>query len=286
MHELSITVRTPEAPARSYRFGEGPIRIGRSPRCQLSICHFSVPRELCRVWLESDSGEVRVEERPELTNPLLHRGRPVRGGVGGERLELSVGPVELEIEPAGADTGTRSGSGGNRHKLLCGFALLAAALVGATLVGNRGGNDRDGLALSGELPASPIPAANQPRCDRSKECGIRSELLSSRAEELLGRGDPAARVEAAVLLRRASALVSRVDPERATEIEARADDLTRAVKAAYRRAALRLERALAANEEENAASAAGVLAGYLRARGDAELARRLERLASGEQDEE
>ncbi|MFO8071755.1 MAG: hypothetical protein R6V85_07750 [Polyangia bacterium] len=286
MHELSITVRAPEAPARSYRFGEGPIRIGRSPRCQLSICHFAVPRELCRAWLESDSGKVRVEERPELTNPLLHRGRPVRGGVGGERLELSVGPVEIEIEPAGALAGTKSGSGRVRLKLLGGCALLAAALAGATLAGNRAGNDRNGPALLEELPASPIPTVSRPACDEAEECKTRSDLLLSRAEELLGRGGPAGRIEAAVLLRRASALLSQVERDRATGIEARADDLARGVEAAYRRAALQLERALAANEKKNAAAAAAVLAGYLQARGDAELARRLERIASGEQNEE
>jgi len=277
MPELDIRVTLPGAPQRSYRFAEVPVLVGRSENCHLIVRHAAMPRELCRIWLEDDGRTVRAEERPGLTNRLLRGGLPVRGGTGGPRLELAVGPVKLLAEPA-RFRGSPARMDG-RRRALAGLGLLAAL---AGLTWSLGSAPAGGDApLMPELPQEPLPAGDAgARTAGAAVDPARAALLESRAADLLSRPDagPAEQVQALLALRQAATLLPE---DRAGIVDRHADRLERALKAAYREQSLALERALTRGDAEAASRAARSLLAYLARHDDARIRERLLAIAGG-----
>lgn len=275
MPELQIEVVLPGVPGRSYRFSETPVLVGRAETCHLGVRHAAMPRELCRIWLENDGRRVRVEERPGLTNPLLAGGRPVRGGVSGPRLELTVGPVRLVAEPAGLRQA--GGRAHPRRRVLAGLGVLALVAGLALVLGSSPRGTVDPLAA--RLPSSPFPRTGEAGSGTGGDPG-RAALLESRAAELLSRPEaaPADGIEAALLLRRAASLLPQ---DEARTVAARALALEAALAASYREQGLALERALARGDARAASQAAGELLSYLEHHEDAGARRRLALIAAG-----
>ncbi len=259
MQDLHLRVSVPGAPERGYRFSETPVLVGRAETCHLCVRHAAVPRELCRVWLEDAGRLVRVEERPGLTNPLLCGGTPVRGGVGGSRLELSVGPVRFVAEPARFREFRQRTD--RRRRLVIALGILAATAGLAFSLGRVPG--REGAPAAIDLPADPIPEdASSGDTMGGGSATARAVLLESRATDLLSGPDtkPADRIEALLDLRRATLLLP---PPEAGPVARRASELERAIVAGYREQSLALGRALARGDAETASRAAANLLSYL-----------------------
>lgn len=96
MQELEIEIIINKETEAIYRFSDFPVHIGRDRDCHLSICHESVPRKLCKVWLEQN-GLIHVEENPGLSNPLFENGKQMHNGVVKPAISARVGPIGLEI---------------------------------------------------------------------------------------------------------------------------------------------------------------------------------------------
>jgi len=96
MQELEIEIIINRETEAVYRFSDFPVHIGRDRDCQLSICHESVPRKLCKVWLEQN-GLIHMEENPGLSNPLFENGKRMHNGVVKPAISARVGPIGLEI---------------------------------------------------------------------------------------------------------------------------------------------------------------------------------------------
>jgi hypothetical protein len=96
MQELEIEIIINRETEAVYRFSDFPVHIGRDRDCHLSICHESVPRKLCKVWLEQN-GHIHMEENPGLSNPLFENGKRMHNGVVKPAISAQVGPIGLEI---------------------------------------------------------------------------------------------------------------------------------------------------------------------------------------------
>ncbi|MDD5305944.1 MAG: hypothetical protein PHU25_01360 [Deltaproteobacteria bacterium] len=268
-NELSVRVAVPGSREAVYRFAEPVVRVGRSDACHLSICHEAVPRELCRAWVEEGGGSVRVEERPGLRNPLMKGKRPVRGGVAGPVLHLSIGPVSLVFEPA--DPIHRPASSAKPGLRRAAFAGLALATVACAVLL---ASDRlDRTPLSGPvdtLPATPFASPTRTSCPDVGECVVEARLSASRARELLSRpgATPGTGVAATRLLRDAATKLALAGASDATDVATQADDLERRTLAAYRREVLALERALERGDEPAKGAAARNLIEFLGAGDD------------------
>jgi hypothetical protein len=266
MLALTVLVRAPGGLERRYRFPGGPILVGRTPDCDIAICHEAVPRHLCRAWLEEDGRRVRVEEFPGLTNALERNGRPVKGGVSGARLPLNVGPVELILCGADAEPGV-PGRGAGRIGARRALALAAAAVLVVALAVYAATADRSDGAAADALPASLFPADVRAAAEAAAGAGVeRAALYASRAEEILGRksANGAEIVAAVTALRRAASIFDQAgDAAGAQALRRRADATADALDRAWRRDRLALERALTGGDDRATADLARRLLGYL-----------------------
>lgn len=264
MRELAVRVVLPGEPPRIYRFADPVIRIGRSPDCQLAICHEAVPRELCVAWLEDDGRTVHVEERAGLTNPLLHGNRLVRGGVSGERVELAVGPILLGLAPSAPGNHVFQASAPRRISRAAAAAALLAAVAlfgGAILV--RG--EKTSASRPDQLPEDPWCSAEVPACGAPQACREQARLLATRAEEVLARpsGAPEDRVRAVLMLDRAERLAAAGGAPDAGALQAKLAERRRAVTAEYRREAVALKQLVRAGSEPTATEQARRVLAYL-----------------------
>lgn len=267
MKELCVTVSVLGGQSTEYRFDEPVVRIGRSAECHLSICHEAVPRELCRAWLEGD-GTVRVEERPNLSNPLLCKGRRVVGGLSGDLLDLSVGPVQLKfssslVRPEKIPAGARK----KKTVLAAGVAavLLLASCI-AVLV-----KPKPAARLSmPDLPDNPLSLEQSELCDSTLTCREKGKMLATRAKEIAHRAGAGAaeKVRAASLLVRAGRLLAAAGDPSAREVALNAKAMEQEVVAAYRRQVLALRLAVERGDRAAAISIAQNVAGYLADRED------------------
>jgi hypothetical protein len=279
--DISVTVTAPGTSPRTYIFDEQPVEVGRAPECHVSICHEAVPRRLCSAWLEDGGRGVRVEERPGLTNPLMRGVRPIRGGIGGARLDLSVGPVGISFSPASARQAAEDShfSLFAISKIGIGAILLLTLLLGASLA--LGPDDPAAVQPLPELPGSPF----EKEADDLDERGNvhRADLLYTRARSMLEvrNPPPLALASAAVMLRR-SALMLEGSKESALagEIAREAAALLASVEQRYRKEVLDLRRFLKTGDLESAESSARVVAEFLEG-GGREIPEDLATLAAG-----
>lgn len=265
--EISVMVRAPGTEPRTYLFDEQTLEIGRSPDCHVSICHEAVPRRLCSVWLEEGGRRVRVEEHPGLTNPLMRGSKPIRGGLSGQRLDLSVGPVELHLAPSGLRTPVQSRRGVSRNgKIVIAGALASSLIVwGAIALVSQDPPRVD--PLSG-LPASPfLESRDLPDPSGSVE---KARLLYTRAQLLLESRDPspASSVQAAAMISRSGRMLaaSGLEDEALSRRE-EADSLRTSITQEYRKEIIDLRRHLTAGDLDSARPAATRVADYLAAGG-------------------
>lgn len=266
-NEIAVTVRAPGTAPRTYVFDEHPVEIGRSPDCHVAICHEAIPRRLCAAWLEDGGAGVRVEERPGLTNPLMRGAHPVSGGIGGDRLDLSVGPVEITVAPAGEGVRVRPGRPSVARRI--GMAVAATVALAAALAAlmRPGENDSTTGPPIPELPESafePPIAVPASRADAD-----RAGLLYTRARSILEAGDPGprARAEAAVLLRRSARIAAASGDTSAARIDAEWRSLTESIEQRYRREVIDLRRHLALGDAESSRRSGAIVAAILEGAG-------------------
>jgi hypothetical protein len=259
MGAIAITVRLPNAAAKTYRFDETPLLIGRSPECALAICHEAVPRALCRIWSEERGRAVRVEALPGLTNPLTCNGRRLFDGATGPRLLLAVGPIELDVRPAAASTERAITRRPTRVLAVAAVALVGLLAIGLSTVRNAApAPPPGGIAL---LPDDLPPAPPTDHCEAHRDCAARAELLATRGRALLA--NPAAAVadlyRASRLLDRGARLATESGAPSSARLRKDADHALSLVTAAYRRERARLQRALELDDPIAAARSAARL---------------------------
>lgn len=132
LSELEIEIVIDGKSEAVYRFSTFPLDIGRDSSCHLSICHDVIARRLCTVWVEPN-GTIRLEERPNLTNPIWVDGERVAGGISKDCLHISVGPVELFFSVW--NTNTPRPQNEKRERTGAKKKRLVAALGGVLIVG-------------------------------------------------------------------------------------------------------------------------------------------------------
>jgi hypothetical protein len=265
MTALLITVETPDNGSTTYRFEQCRVRVGRHGDCDLSICHEAMPRELCVAWIEDDNCTVRVEERPQLTNPLIDGKSIVAGGVSGTRMELSVGPIMLRFavsEGTSISAKEKKGEGSKRVGMVAASATLitlAAVFMGET---KKDPSDENGFS---KLPDSPFCPPRADGCDMPAICLERARLLITRARDLNSRPgrNREHKVRAATYLRRAAQLHSQLKSPLMDTLERETFLSEEAVTAAYRRDVTMLRRALRRGRKHGAiAKAADRVSAY------------------------
>jgi len=235
MKELSITVRVGSEPATVYKFDRFPVMVGRSPSCHLAICHESIPRELFTVWLENECSTVRVEERPDLKNPLLDRGVPVKSGISGAKLDLTVGPVVIHLEAAAPVGEIVSAEGTSEEKWSLRRRMIAAAgivlLVSMAVLGVSSSRQRSSsTGLPEELSidfaqSQPLEGLDSPAEMKIQEAG----------ERLLRRTDTVRnRLRALRLFKDAARQLRMSQPTEADSLEKEAENIGMRLKAEYR----------------------------------------------------
>ena len=287
MTDLRITVSVPGEHPRTYLFGDTPVLIGRSPRCQLSICHEAVGRELCKAWIEGDGRSVRVEECPGLTNPLTMGSNPVRGGLVGKRLDLSVGPLSLSFAPSSSEgnNGTSSPEKGRTPRRIAPILVVVAILGMSAVFAFRPGapsTTRSVVDLPDSVPLNP----NKSKPGRVAEPAQQAAILYSRARELLSRNGAGPRekaIAAGLMLESADLLKLDGDSIETSRRQGEARDLKRALDLSYRKEVLALHRHLERNNMSAASAVASTLLEYLGS-SDGHAVEWLEKLASSAPD--
>jgi len=236
--EIRIDVSLPEETPRTYVFSDFPVTIGRSPSCTLSVCHEAMPRELCSVW--NEGGILRLEERPDLTNPLLRNGKPVRGGATGRRLCLTVGPVRLDLSVGVSPADAADLRPAPWKRPAAGALVIAGAVL---LLFLRAAHSRNTDARPG--PRAHVPALSCTEAPVSPSVEA-ARLAEERAVELLARRPSrmAVRREAAILLCGAAAALEAEDELRAGTVRNLAEQLVEALSDECRRRRLVLLRGL------------------------------------------
>ncbi|MBN2342702.1 MAG: hypothetical protein JXX29_16785 [Deltaproteobacteria bacterium] len=126
MSELQIEIRIDRHTEAMYRFSSFPVKIGRDQRNDLSICHSAIARQLCTAWIESNK-LIRLEECPDLTNPITEHGKPIIGGLSKQQIHASVGPVELIFSIP--HTGKHRNKPTHRRLFIIAAVAFAAAAV-------------------------------------------------------------------------------------------------------------------------------------------------------------
>ncbi len=265
MNELSITVTLDGEKDATYRFSESPVLVGRSPECHLNICHEAVPRELLSAWVEDDGKTVRLEERPGLTNRILVGKSIVDGGISGTRLDASVGPVSLRLEPAGVASPKSDAGGATRIRF---FALIAVAVVAiAGFVLFNKGIAAPGVVHKEALPETPFCEGRPVHCASKDACLEMARLHRTRAEELLRRPSlsPNQQVRAATLLEDAASLYRGSDDAKAEEILLMANPIKERVIDTYQKERLTFLRLLEKKpvDRNKVERSARIIASYL-----------------------
>ncbi len=265
MKELSVTITFLGAPEATYRFREFPVRIGRLPECHLSICHESVPRDLCLVWLEDEGRTVRVEERPGLTNPLFVGRSLVTGGLSGDVVDLAIGPLKLKL--ASVERLADSKASGKRWQPWF-RAMLALGLVvlGISVFLGREVGQKTDSKVSEMLPDEPFCSPVKETCESKEACDERARILVSRGRELLSRpgSSPSAEVRAAIFLERGARFYAAAGTAVASGVQREADEAKGKVTSAYKRDVMKLRRLLGEDATEGArVNAARRVSSYL-----------------------
>ncbi|MCP4199425.1 MAG: hypothetical protein GY762_19945 [Proteobacteria bacterium] len=254
MAALLITVETPDNGCTTYRFEQCRVLVGRDGDCDLSIRHAAMPRELCVAWIEDDNCTVRVEERPQLTNPLISGKSIVAGGVSGTRLEFSVGPIALRFtvsDGVSISAREKKGAGNKRVGMVAAGATLitlAAVFMGGT---KKNPSDENGFS---KLPDSPFCPPRADGCDMPAICLERARLLITRARDLNARPGRKRehRVRAATYLRRAAQIHRQLKSPLMDALARETFLSEEAVTTAYRRDVTMLRRALGRGRKHGA----------------------------------
>ncbi|MCP4674923.1 MAG: hypothetical protein GY854_05325 [Deltaproteobacteria bacterium] len=245
MKELSVTVTFPGTPEATYRFREFPVRIGRLPECHLSICHESVPRDLCLVWLEDEGRTVRVEERPGLTNPLFVGRSLVAGGLSGDVVDLAVGPVKLKLASVERLADSKA-SGKGRQSWFQIIVALGLVVLGISVFFGHGVGQKTDSDMSEMLPDEPFCGPAKETCRSKEACDERARILVSRGRELLSRPgfSPSDQVRAAIFLERGARFYAAAGAPVTSSIQREADEAKGKVASAYKRDVMKLRRSL------------------------------------------
>jgi hypothetical protein len=252
--ELSITVSFIGQKPVVYQFHKFPVRVGRSAKCDLAICHEAIPRELCLAWLEEDGSKVRIEERPGLTNPLKKGARTLNGGIEGRQVELSAGPVALAFAPASIITQ-------HQHRTSIRLYLIASVvalcLLGITLNTHLGKTSKR-LHSVDRLPSTPLCAVEAESCAKPESCIEKARLLATRARAIISShtNDEGSTVRAASMLHRAARLYSSVNHQEASSTAQEAASLSKAANDNYNRDITVLRLALRNSSKLSARNAA------------------------------
>ncbi len=264
MKELFIRVSFPGRNEAIYRFRETPVRVGRSPECHLSICHQAVPRELCIAWLEEDGRTVRVEERPQLTNPLLKGKNLVTGGVSGKSIELTVGPLKLQFasEEGRIDVSNHKSRRPIRPVFFAIVGLALFSIAALSIFKDVGSHHQSGIR---QLPDDPLCRTVTEYCESPHSCLERARLLATRARELLLRPGhlPINEIRAASLLGRAARLYESGNAPEADDIRREATQIEDRVRDSYKRDVVALRRSLESGGPNHAGDIAKRVHSYL-----------------------
>ncbi len=198
MHNLCISVSVRGENPTKYVFEEFPVQIGRAKNNHLSIQHQAVPRELCIARIESDNQTIRVEERPNLTNPLLNGSKLVEGGISGPCLNLTVGPVSLSFSIN--DMSTDRIITKRRFGLIA--ILFVAAVSGLIALNRMRVNNSESESSQTALPKTPLCKTVEITCKTQEHCAERMRLNNARSKEILSRPRPSMqdRVHAIMLM--------------------------------------------------------------------------------------
>jgi hypothetical protein len=250
---LSVAVTLPGTSRTTYLFDKIPVTVGRDDDCDLTIPHQAVPRRLLAAWIEADGEHVRIEERPELTNPLLSGKTRVDGGISGTDITLSVGPVLLRFCPE-----TRMNEKPKKKKtvLLAALSVLLVALVAFASRSRRRGQGVDHLIAS--LPKSPLCDPPLERCNTHATCAERARLRLSRGEEILSHPNSSheEKIKGAAMLAEAAALMGQLGTAEQARAAAAAHHASLLVTRTYQQDVMRLKSALEGRNSKKIITAA------------------------------
>ncbi|MCK9522870.1 MAG: hypothetical protein M0R76_07475 [Proteobacteria bacterium] len=231
---LQIEVVMGGAPKEVYTFERFPILVGRSSDCHLVVRHESVSKELFAAWLEREGRYVRVEPRPDLTNPLLYLGYPLKVGISERRIELSAGAVRFRLTPHHKEELHSPPPTPVLRRVFFPAGLVLAALLAIWMLHRPAeatpiDASADNLLLPAALQVPVAPSASGNRAA--------PEWFIAQADELLRRKNNMARNRMAAWahLLRAAALLDTQAPDQSQQLSARAESLGVQLNGEYRR---------------------------------------------------
>ncbi len=277
MNDLAITIKIEKEKEYIYKFSKLPILIGRDPDCDLSICHSSIPRKLCSVWIDKQNNTICVEETPNLTNPIHLNNKQLKGGASGKTLNLKVGPVTIFICNSTLLKNTDNIKTKNLTKkikfnqILLGFSALFAILIA--------------IASSISNPNNQIKKESLPglvfTIKKREDINIaQARLMISRAAELQNRRPEkiSNMIDAIELLDQTIPVLKKHSQNKALTIQNESSLLKQQLKNRYRIESLNLKRNIELDNKPEIKRAASHLLEFLKNSNNNKLKTKLQKL--------
>ena len=257
MQEIEIKITINRETEAVYRFSSFPVLIGRSEECDLSICHETVPRKLCKVWPDKH-GQIHLEENPGLTNPLFESGKVVQNGVIKSSVSARIGPIGLEIQHASANklNSDRPSLPRRTRVMLLGAAALVSIMASSLFFTNP--------ASLEEVDATDFPEAIPfpPTAETSSVLPVDTMMQLAQTEYMRLPADIGRQREAVAMMRHAG-ISAKPDSPIALQAITLATRWEQSMNAAYRLEILTLFSAISREDVDAIRESAGRLVKYL-----------------------
>jgi hypothetical protein len=257
MNEINILVKIDDEET-VFTFSKFPILIGRSPECNLCLCHEVIARELCLLWPEKNSDKIRIEAKPALTNNIMHENQPLLGGLSATELKFNVGPVNFFATTKKIEKKTTKKQ--NKKALLLIIASLVAVIfLAIATFDNLVETPKQESALS-SVPFDLEFTTPESKAETSTKA---AEVLAQRANELQARRPykPQNVIEAIHLLQNASIATDSAEKKQAYEKQL--ESLKAQIQNEYKSARLQLVLAFRNKNKSDIKKAAKQILPYL-----------------------
>ncbi len=262
MPALRFDITLPDGSRESLQTDAERVLIGRGAHCEIRLPEGEYARE--HVIVERVGDALRVVARAFTPPPLLD-GDPIAEAVVSAEAELAIGPVTIEIRRLETSDVARPATPSRATPVLRIAILIATATLGWLLLARASRTSDAAPAAIPQLwsdspPPCPVPAA------QARAMALEKRIVADgkRERHPFYACDG---VEAVTLYETAAACFRLAgDPVNADELSATARQLRAEVTDDFRVRRLRLERALAAQDEEVAAQEVVMLRGLLQDR--------------------
>jgi hypothetical protein len=282
--EIIVKIFIPDEPVATYKFNSLPLTIGRLDNMDLSICHESIPRELCTIWQKAGSETLGLEVKPGISNSPVINGKKVTTNIFDYFFDMQVGPVRIEIQSADAQKHIEHLK--KEKPPVMKFVLYAALLIFAVVFIS---GNTIGLSNNYGIRPSDFPENLSLNYKISKSEGqnstpadikYRAQLIMQRADELISRKTNVAynQIEAGKMLFKCAYMLKQTDTVLADKVYQKAILLQKKLNHRYKTLIFNLFQHIKNNDAAAVRKTANRLRPYIDSENNL-LSRRLDALA-------